>query len=149
MHVTNRTFSVINGRKLSGVSFGFEDGGGVHHFNVKFLVFAKRTQDEMLASWSIDETTISESAGRERARDCERLEKSWVVEGPMTALPVNQAIQGFQGDGVTDLIVSGVQEVCCGMKTFIVFLGGLLADVVGRAELYVGLFEVGSNAENR
>ena len=37
----------------------------------------------MLASWSRDEMMISEPAGRVRMR--ERLEKSWVVEGPITA----------------------------------------------------------------
>ncbi len=43
---------------------------------------ASRTQGEVLASWSIAERINSEEGGRFRMR--ERLEKSWVVEGPIT-----------------------------------------------------------------
>ena len=37
----------------------------------------------MLASWSREERMRVEEGGRERMR--ERLEKSWVVEGPITS----------------------------------------------------------------
>lgn len=47
-----------------------------------FWVLARRTQGEMLASWSMEEMMISEEGGKERVR--ERLVKSWVVEGPIT-----------------------------------------------------------------
>ena len=41
----------------------------------------------MLASWSREEMMSSDPAGKLRMR--ERLEKSWVVEGPITATSVS------------------------------------------------------------
>lgn len=54
---------------------------GVHHFTVWEPREARRSQGEMLASWSRDEMMISEEGGRLRMR--ERLEKRRVVEGPI------------------------------------------------------------------
>lgn len=85
VHVTNFVLSLISGRRFAAVSFrsvGEEDG--VHHLSVRLRILARRTQEEMLASWSIEETIISAEGGKERANDWERLAKSWVVEGPMT-----------------------------------------------------------------
>lgn len=57
---------------------------GFHHFTVWFCKAARRSQGEMLVSWSIWEIISSERGGRERI--WERLEKSWVVEGPITVV---------------------------------------------------------------
>lgn len=57
---------------------------GVHHFTVWEPGAARRTQGEMLASWSRDEIMISEFGGRLRMR--ERLEKRRVVEGPIAVV---------------------------------------------------------------
>lgn len=51
VHVTNFVFSLSSGRRFSGVSFrspGLEEG--VHHLRVRFLILARRAQEEMLAS---------------------------------------------------------------------------------------------------
>ena len=51
VHVTSFVFSDNNGRRFSAVSFrssGSEEG--VHHLSFKFLIFARRTQEAMLAS---------------------------------------------------------------------------------------------------
>ena len=59
-------------------------GMGGHHFMVWFCERARRSQAETLASWSSEERMRVEEGGRERVR--ERLEKSWVVEGPITGV---------------------------------------------------------------
>lgn len=83
--MTSFVFSDMMGRRFSGVNFrspGSADG--VHHLSLRLRILARRTQAEMLASWSMEEQMISASSGKERAKACARLEKSWVVEGPMT-----------------------------------------------------------------
>lgn len=85
VQVTSFVFADINGRRFSAVNFrspGSEEG--VHHLSVRLRILARRTQEEMLASWSMEEQMISASSGKERAKAWERLENSWVVEGPMT-----------------------------------------------------------------
>ena len=79
---TKTVLGESKGLRFSGVSFGFLDEEGVHHFMVRNLEAAMRTQEEMLASWSMDERIISECGARDRA--WARLAKSWVVEGPIT-----------------------------------------------------------------
>ncbi len=81
MHVTNAVFSLNSGRRFSGVNRR-DSLDGVHHLMVCLPSAASRTQGEVLASWSIEERMSSEEGGRFRIR--ERLEKSWVVEGPIT-----------------------------------------------------------------
>ena len=97
VHVTRAVFSSRRGRRFSGVRMGDElvglgwgevveeeedVGVGFHHFTVWDWRLARRTQAAMLASWSNWEMMRVELGGRERMR--ERLEKSWVVEGPIT-----------------------------------------------------------------
>lgn len=82
VHVTDAVLSESKGRRFSGVRSKVSLGG-VHHLTVKFCNLAIRTQADVFASWSIEERTNSEEGGRLRIR--ERLENSWVVEGPMTA----------------------------------------------------------------
>lgn len=82
VHVTNAVFSLKSGRRVSGVSKR-ESFGGVHHLMVWLPRAASRTHGEVLASWSIEESMSSDEGGRFRMR--ERLENSWVVEGPITA----------------------------------------------------------------
>lgn len=88
---------------------------------------------------------ISASAGRERARDWERLEKSWVVEGPMTdwSAVAYEAASGGVGTYFGDM---GVDEIGGGLEAGIILLRRFLTDVVGRTELNVGFFKVGSDA---
>ncbi len=81
MQVTNAVFSLNSGRRLSGVN-NRDSFDGVHHLIVWLPIAASRTQGEVLASWSIAERTSSEEGGRFKMS--ERLEKSWVVEGPIT-----------------------------------------------------------------
>lgn len=85
VQVTRRVLSDIKGRRFSGVSFRCPGSvEGVHHRIFRLRILANRTQGAIFASWSMEEQTISASSGKERAKDWERLEKSWVVEGPMT-----------------------------------------------------------------
>lgn len=70
---------------------GEEVREGVHHFIVWDWREARRTQEDMLASWSRDEMISSLWGGRERI--WERLEKSWVVEGPITVDDTQSAWQ--------------------------------------------------------
>lgn len=81
---TNLVLSESRGRRFSGVKRGFlvRLASGAHHFSVRFWRWAMRTQEEMLASWSVFETMISEPGGKWRV--WARLAKSWVVEGPIT-----------------------------------------------------------------
>ena len=97
VHVTSAVRSSRRGRRFSGVRTGEDlvglgleevveeegEGVGFHHFMVWDWRWARRTQAAMLASWSSWERMRVEWGGRERMR--ERLEKSWVVEGPITA----------------------------------------------------------------
>lgn len=85
VQVTSFVLFDSNGRKLSAVSFRSAGSwDGVHHLRVRFRILASRTHEEILASWSMEEQMISASSGKDRAKACDRLEKSWVVEGPMT-----------------------------------------------------------------
>ena len=73
------------------------EGVGFHHLMVWDWSLARRTQAAMLASWSSWETMRVECGGRERMR--ERLEKSWVVEGPITGdgkVGVSAYLIGYQ-----------------------------------------------------
>ena len=79
---TKTVFGESKGPRFSGESFGFLDEDGVHHFMVRDLVAAIRTQAEMLAAWSMDERMISELEGNVSA--WAMLAKSWVVEEPIT-----------------------------------------------------------------
>lgn len=83
VHATKTVLADSNGRRFSGVRRRFgKSVVGVHHLRTRFWALDMRTQAEMLASWSREERMISEEGGKERA--CERLAKSWVVEGPIT-----------------------------------------------------------------
>lgn len=44
----------------------------------------------------MEESTNSESGGNVRAREEDRLEKSWVVEGPMTGIPCRSVFRSFR-----------------------------------------------------
>lgn len=80
---TNFVLSESKGRRFSGVKRGLvEVFGGAHHFMVRFWRRARRTQEEMLASWSSFEIIISDSGGKWRV--WARLAKRRVVEGPIT-----------------------------------------------------------------
>ena len=84
VQATKTVLGESNGRRFSGVSFGFLVEDGIHHFMVRDLEAAMRTQAETLASWSMPERMISEFAGNVRA--WAMLAKSWVVEGPITGV---------------------------------------------------------------
>ena len=107
-----------------------------------------------------------ELGGRERVR--ERLEKSWVVEGPITVGGCQRVrvdwiggwMNGGGGRGVvgerkdmrTDFIRLSIHKRCSSCQSLLMDLSGLLGDIVGGAELDVCFFEVGfytTQAEKR
>ena len=88
----------------------------------------------------------SEPAGMLRIR--ERLEKSWVVEGPITAKQKMLSVSAGGkpvGVGCTNFIVRGAHKTRCGLQPPSVTLSALLRNIIARAELYVRLFEIVSH----
>ena len=153
MHVTSAVFSDNRGRRFEGVRIG-EEGEGVHHFIVWDWREARRTQEDMLASWSRDERISSLWGGRERI--WERLEKSWVVEGPITGtrwescqlgvmdarLVVGRGERGKEGEdgeGHTDFIDLSTHELRSCFQAFILDICRLLGDIVAGAQLHIRL----------
>ena len=101
---TNRVLGESKGRRFSGVRRGLVlVWGGAHHFMVRFWRRARRTQEEMLASWSSCEIIISEVGGK--CRVWARLAKRRVVEGPITGrrLEMISRREGGQDYGSTEL----------------------------------------------
>jgi len=83
----------------------------------------------------------------------ERLEKSWVVEGPITALSHSHQHDDLEDVGDvglralmwglrTDFIVLSAHELRCRSLPLVVALCRLLGDIVGGAELNIRFFEI-------
>ena len=75
----------------------------------------------------------------------ERLEKSWVVEGPITATNIHcQYLEVKVRPGIhsTNLIARSAHEPCCSLQSLPITLSALFRNIIARTELDVRLFEV-------
>ena len=84
-------------------------------------------------------------------RTRERLEKSWVVEGPITAkqnmLSVIMVASQLMSN-CTYLIVRGTHKPRRGLQPLSIALSALLCNIIARAELNVRFFKIISHPEH-
>ena len=81
-----------------------------------------------------------------RMRD--RLEKSWVVEGPITVMQhtVNDSVRDRLETDYTNFIARSAHKARRGLQTPSIALGALLRNIIARAELDIRLFEIVSHS---
>lgn len=85
VQATSFVFSLSSFFSSSTSSLGLVREEELHHLTVHWRQDASCSQEATLASWSSFERMISEPGVTWSKRAVERLRKSWVVEGPMTA----------------------------------------------------------------